>query len=81
MAKKINNVEDLLIFLQFNPNNNNDIIIMSSLVYEYIENKNYDEYNYITVEKILKLNNYKYNYGYCENGVAYSCYIPLLLNY
>lgn len=81
MAKILNTCEDILLFLQFNPNNNDDIIIPSSLLQKHIENKHYDEITYISIEKILKLNNYKYNYGYCENGIAYSCFIPLLLNY
>lgn len=69
---------DVLSFIRYHHNDDNNIIIPQNIRMEYIdsENVNYSrsEHGYISLNDVLYLNNYKYAYDYIDDGQQFVCY-------
>ena len=76
--KTFNTVEDILYFLQFHPDDKNDLIIPKIILNEYIdkENENYPRstHRYISLEDVIRSNNYKYMYDYEKDNKHFIWY-------
>jgi len=85
MSKYFYNSVELLIFLQYHPYNNDNIVIPVKMRTEYVapdpECKSNSNYTYISVDDVIKMNSYRYYYDFEKDNVIYSCYEPKFLKY
>ncbi len=78
MTKYLHNAFDIIAFLQFHPDNNYLIFIPSKIKNDFVATETYSNEK-LSIENVLKLNNYKYYCDIIEKDILYSGYMPKIL--
>ncbi len=78
MTKYLHNAFDIMTFLQFHPDNNYIIFIPSKIKNDYVVTETYSNEK-LSIENIIKLNNYKYYCDIIEKDILYSGFMPKIL--